>query len=419
VLAFLLAVVEDAHGASCAVSDYAPAAADREAALLEGGSLSSSNRWADARAVYLWVLARHEDDPEALFGLARLDSWGGCYRLAEGEYLRILAVHPEDADVRAGYIDLLLWQGEIDAAARVLKRGLARDPTAAPLLQRAARLAYWSGDASAAVALGDAAELAAPDDGDVRAERDRLFLGEARLTGRIDHYPPGYQDLETYGVQVLQRLGRFDLYGGAEIVERSGVADVSNIVDAHYPIGLAYHPARGMTVGAEVEPGAPATAIADLALKVWVQAPVVHGVDAFWAYQLWHFSTGPEIVQILNPDIGIALPYELRLDVRGWISAATLAHNTRFVGAGGLQLGWQPTARLGVGVACTYGAELDQNPTLAQLLDYKAGVLSVYADRLISRHWGVRPTIGLDRRVAPDGTAIWIESGEVSAYARW
>lgn len=413
VLALLTALAPDARGASCAVSGYEPAANDREAAMLEAGSLASAGQWRDARAVYLWVLARHEGDPEALFGLARLDAWGGCYGLAEREFLGVIAAHPEDSEVRAGYVDLLLWKGEFEQAARVLKTGLTLDPSAPPLLQRAARLAYWSGDATEAVRLADGAERAAPDDGDLRAERDRLFLGEGRLTLRMDRYPAAYQDLDTYGAQVLQRFRRFDFYAGGEIVERKG-ASAPTILDAHYPFGAAYHPSQGVTVGAEIEPGAPAKAIADLALKGWAQTPVIQRVDAFLSYQYWHFSLGSEVVQILNPALGFALPGDLRLEARAWISKIM----SSFSGAGGFGLSWQPTPRLGVGISGTYGVELDQT-TLLQLLGYTAYTGTGYADWLLRRYLGVRPTLGLTGRKAPDGTVIGILSVEVSTYVRW
>jgi hypothetical protein len=143
------------------------------------------------------------------------------------------------------------------------------------------------------------------------------------------------------------------------------------------------------------------------------------------SYQHWHFSLGPEIVQILNPAIGLSLPGDWRLEGRAWVSDVTLIGNatqpgnSRIVGAVGFQLSWQPGARLGVGVAGTYGAELDQNPTLLQLLNYTAYSGTTYADWLINRHLGVRPTLGLAARKGPDGTVIGILSVEVSAYVRW
>src|ERR1035438_863495 len=264
--------------------------------------------------------------------------------------------------------------------------------------------------------------------GALRAGRARLFLGEARATARLDRYPSPYQDLATVGAQVLQRIRRFDLYGGAEMVARLGQPSV---VDAHYPVGLAFHPSTGVTFGGEIEPGAPARAIADVALKVWAQAPLTHRFDASLAYQFWHFSAGPELVHIFNPALGVALPDDLRLELRAWLSAATLltqptqatqpsgASSTGVTGAAGFQLSWRASARLDLGFACTYGAELDQNPALLQLLAYRALVVNAYADRLFSRSWGLRPTLGIDRREAPGGTALWVPSVEVSAYTRW
>ena len=136
-------VAPDAVAVDCSVSGYAVAARSRVAALLETGGLAANGRWPDARAGYLWVLARYPNDPEALAGLARVDAWGGCWALAEKEYAAVLTAHPEDADVRAGYADLLMWRGRGADAERVLAAGLALDSTAPPLLAREARFASW------------------------------------------------------------------------------------------------------------------------------------------------------------------------------------------------------------------------------------------------------------------------------------
>jgi hypothetical protein len=222
----------------------------------------------------------------------------------------------------------------------------------------------------------------------------------------------------------MQRTGRFDLTAGAELVDRMG-AGAPTVIDVHYPVGIAFHPAMGVTLGAEVEPGAPAQAIADLALRFWAQAPITHRVDFALTYQLWHFSSGPEMVHIFNPAVGAALPHDVRVELRAWISAADLSGRgnqpaqSSVAGAAGGFVSWHSAPRFNAGLSYTYGAELDQNPTLVQLLAYHSHVVSAYGDRLLGRHGGVRLTLGIDRRAAAGGDAIWIPSAEVSAYARW
>jgi tetratricopeptide (TPR) repeat protein len=417
-----------ARAANCAVSAYYPSARVREAALLEAGELASNGRWADARAVYLWVLARHDEDPEALFGLARVDAWGGCWAISEAEYRRVLAAHPGDADVRAGYVDLLVWRGRLAEAERILEEGLGQTSarTAPPLLARAARFAQWRGDATTAVRLADEAEHGAPDDGDVRAMRDRMFLGEARATAHADFYPGGYQNLYSLSTQVLQRAGRFEVYGGAQLLERYGgttASSANTVLDGRYPFGIAYHPALGATIGAEVAPGAPSNAIPVVALKGWGMAPIVGPFDAFFAYSFWYFAGG-EVVHIFNPAFGIALPHDFRLDVRGWISSVILPAmankegQSDVVGAGGLALTWSATPRLDAGVTGTYGAEADPG-TLYQLLEYRSLLASLFVDALLGRRGGLRPLVGVEYRTPPSGPGLWIASIEMGAYGRW
>jgi len=411
-----------ALAADCEVSRYSPADQGRDAAVLEAGTLAANGRYADARAVYLWVLARRRDDAEALFGLARVDAWGGCWAIAEREYREVISEHPADSDVRAGYVDLLVWSGRLDEAEQVLRDGLAVDPASPGLVARAARFAFWRGDATQAVRLADEAERAAPDDGDLRAMRDRMFVGEARATVHVDDYPSGYTSLYTISTQVLERRGRFEVYGGAQLV--GGPAQ-----DGRYPLGVAYHPALGMTVGAEVAPGAPSHAIPDWSFKTWMLSPLAGRFDAFLAYSLWHYSHENELVQILNPSIGVALPRELRADVRGWISAVTVpgdqaaAGQTRVEGAAGAQLTWSATPRLDAAVTYTYGAEADTYGAggagailVYQFLEYRSHLATAFVDLLLGRGGGIRPLVGVEYRM-PAAITIW--SFEVSAYGRW
>ncbi len=413
-----------ARAAECAASRYALQATTRDGALLEAGQLAAGGRYADARAAYLELLSGHEEDAEALFGLARVDAWEGCAKLAESEYTRVLSLHPNDADVRAGLVDLLVWQERFGEAERMLEEGLALAPHAPGLLARKARLLAWRGDAVAAVRLADEALRLAPDDGDLAAMRDRLFVGEARVTGRIDRFPPGYQDLYSLGGQILGRVRSFEIYGGMQLLERYGGDTSRPVLDARYPLGLLYHPALGVTLGGEITPGLPSHAIPDVALKVFANVPAARRTSAYFAYSFWHYGGG-QLVNILNPSIEVTLPRDIRVSLRGWLSAVTLPRpspqtaDTKISGALGPAASWDATSRLTVGAWYTYGVELDQNPALFQLLEFRSHQVGGFADVLLNRFQGLRPLVQLSRREAASGDAIWIASFELGAYLRW
>ncbi len=412
-----------AAAADCAVSSYYPTAREVDPAIAEGDALVAKGRWADARAVYMWVLARSEESPDALYGLGRVDAWGGCRALAEKEFRQVLKGHPTNADVRAAYVDLLMWAHRIPEAESVLADGLALGPKEPGLLARAARFEFWRGNAAEAARLADEAEAVAPTDEELQDMRARMFLGEARLATHIDHYPPGYQDLFTVSATGLQHVGRFEISGGAEVLERFG-GDVNAITDAQYPLSVAYHPAMGFTVGAEGTFGAPAHAIPRLALKTWALAPITGPVDATLGYWFWHYDSG-EIVHIFAPEVGIDLPAEVRLDLRGYVSVVTLPAaggqpgQTQVAGAAGAQVTWSVTPRLDVGGIYTYGAEVDQGQTLYQLQKVKAHVATGFADILLDRRFGLRPVVAVWRQSPDVGDVTWIVSAELGAYTRW
>lgn len=416
--------------ADCVVSGYAlgaagvAAARTRDTALLEAGELAANGHWADARAVYLWMLARDGDDAEALFGLARVDAWGKCWAISEAEFRRVLALHPGDADVRAGYVDLLVWRGRTGEAQRVLgvdATGVA--PASPALLARAAQFAYWRGDATTAIRLADEAERGAPDDGDVRAMRDRMFRGEARVTTRLDAYPGN--DLVSVGAQVLERTGLFELTGGVQVLGRFSADATAPIVDVRYPVDVAYHPALGVTLGVEIAPGAPAQAIPEVAARAWAIFPIVAVFDGSVAYSFWYFSGG-ETVHIVNPSLGIALPNEVRLEGRAWISLATSGGRSLVEGAGGGLVTWSPSPRVSAGMTYTYGAEADAvaqvfplSGSVDQFLEYRSHVAAAFADWRLDRFAGVRPVAGVERREDAAGNVVWITSIELGLYARW
>jgi tetratricopeptide (TPR) repeat protein len=430
-------VVRRAGAIDCSASRYAVSAQTRVAALLEAGGLAANGHWPDARAAYLWVLARYPGDPEATAGLARVDAWGGCWAIAEKEYAAVLAAHPEDADVRAGYVDLLVWRHRNDDAERALAAGLALDAAAPPLLARAARFASWRGDAAEAVRLADAAEKGSPDDDEIRAERDHLFLGEGRLTAHMDGYLPAsrFQSVYSVAAQVLQRIQRFELYAGAQLVDREGgPPGAVPIHDVRYPIGASYHPGTGWTLGLEVAPAAPAKAVPAPSVRGWVIMPIFGPFDGSFSYDFWHFtSDGQTEVHLLNPAIGVSLPYELRLELRAWIAVVTVLQpgsprrRVEPAGAGGAQLTWSATSRIDLSLSAAYGRELDASliATDVNVISFQGPSAMLTADVLLNRHFGVRPSAGAQylaqdsQNGAPSPSPFWILSFELGAYARW
>jgi YaiO family outer membrane protein len=414
-----------ARAATCPASHYTAKSPSIDGALLEAGALTTTGAYGDARAVYLEVLARQPDNPEALYGLARVDAWEGCSALAEREYRRALSLEPTNADLRGGLIDVLSWNGRYAEAEALLDSGLALDPKSAALLSRRARLLSWKGDASEAIRMADLAEARSPDDLEIRTMRDRLFSNEVRVGTHLDRFPGQYQDLYWMSVAGLRRFGRFELSAGAQLLRREG-AHTETVTDARYPVALQYHPTIGTTVGAEVGIGAPAAAIPRFTARVFALLPVTPKVSTYLAYAFWRFDSGA-VVHMLQPSLGIDLPFDLRLEGRLWLSSVSLPATgdaakpgvSRFAAAGGPALQWTADPRLTFSLFYTYGAELDSNPTLYQLLSFTSNTAGLFADKLLTRHFGLRPLVSVQRRSAPSEEIIWIGSVELGAYVRW
>lgn len=398
----------------------------REQVLIEAGqdAARGEGSWADARAAYLWVLARHPDDPEALYGLARVDAWDGCLALAEASYRRILAKHPRDADVRAGLADVLVWVGRFDDAEKLVDEGLVLDPRSAPLVVRKARLAYFQGDASAAEALGERALALAPEDGDVKAARARLFRNEVRALARLDHYPKGYADVATLAAQGMHRFGRFELTGGLQALRRAGATGQTAVVDLRVPVGFAYHPGLGTTVGAEVAPSFPADAVPRFAVRAFGLLPVTSRLSAFASYSFWAFDAG-STVHILNPSVGVTLPWQVHVDARAFLSAVRLPGpagspaDVQFAGAYGGAVSVPVKDDLDVGAYYTYGVQLDQNPALFQILQFSSHAAGAWGDYKLTSRRGVKPLLGVERRTTQNDDVLWVTAFELSGYARW
>ncbi len=409
----------------CPVSDYMPAATTHDERIAEGQRLTFANRWPDARAVYLTLLSSSRQDSEALYGLARIDAWEGCWRLSEREYRSALGAHPEDDDVRAGFADLLVWQGRSDEAEALLREGLARRPKSPPLLARKAQILYRQGDATQAARLADEAAAYAPDDPDLRDMRNAMTLGEGRITVRYDRYPGGYQDIEWWTAQAMQRIGRFEISAGAQILHRPGLPDVAAQTDGRYPVSVAYHPSTATLIGLEVTPGGPATTIPDIAVRAFGVAPITPFLGSFLSAAFWHYDSG-QTVETLAPSIGFQVLPRLRLDARGWLSLVHLpstatsdASTTPAAAVGGL-VAWNARPDLELDVTYTYGAELDANPALTALDTYRSHVASAYADWTFHARpvFGLRPVVTFEDRFGGSAT-IQIVSFELGGYLRW
>lgn len=419
----VLFVLPRAYAAVCAASEEGAPRRDRDAVLLAANADAAAGRFGRARAGYLWILARRPDDAEALYGLARVDAWEGCSALAQSSYARALEAHPEDADLRAGFVDVLLWEGRYDEAERLLELGLARSPSSAPLLLRRARLAYWRGDAPAARALMDAAAASAPDDPDVAEARAKMFTSEARVSGRLDGYPAGYPDVYALGAQVMHRPSRVELYGGVQLVRRTETAASEGVTDARYPVGVLYHTGIGAALGLEVAPAAPARALPNVAVRASALTPITNHLGAFLSYSFWHFDGGTT-VHILNPSLGIGLPRDVRLDLRGWISAlrvpdARPGEQAKIAGAVGASIAVPASRALEIGGWYTYGVQLDRNPALLTILAIESHSTGAFADVRIDPRKGLRPLVAVEQRNLPSGGSLWGAAFELGAYVRW
>lgn len=252
-----------------------------------------------------------------------------------------------------------------------------------------------------------------------------MYRGEVRLTGRMDKYPERFPNLYSLGIQVLQRFGRYEGYVGAQLLRRVGGDDRTSVIDARVPVGVIYHPAIGAAVGGEVAIGAPGEGIPDVALKGWVLAPLVLNVSGYLSYSFWHFDNSA-LVHILNPSLTLTVPpIDLRLGVGAWISVLNLppAPNGTSTSDEALAVGLSAAApitrRLEVGAMYSYGVQLDQNPSLLQILHFKSHVVTGYTDILFDRSKGIRPVFAFERRESPSGLIIGIFSAELGMYVRW
>jgi hypothetical protein len=254
-------------------------------------------------------------------------------------------------------------------------------------------------------------------------------MGEGRATAHMDYYSPPSKYLSVFSLalQGLQRVGRFELSAGAQLVDReawpNGPQGATH--DVRYPIGVSYHPAMGWNVGVELAPAYPADAVPVIAARGFVIAPLLGPVDWSLSYDFWHFKNETD-VQLFNPGVGISLPHELRLDLRAWIAVVTSPpgangeRRTEPAGAGGAQLTWSATSRLDLALSAAYGKELDATVIQETMLNYLGPSVQVLGDWLVQRHFGLRGSVGLQWLTQQDnGSSFTITSFELGGYGRW
>lgn len=377
-----------------------------------------------ARALYLALLTRKANDDEAIVGLARVDAWDGCWDLAERGYRDVLSRHPGDAEARAGLVDLLLWQRRWDAAAVEIDDGLARTPSSAELLARRARLAHWQGDEAGALRDASAAERLAPLDPTLRAQRDELFLGEARLGIRTQFLPRDYDDVYTLDAEGMQRYRHLRFTLGHRVVARTGAFGGTTPVDGRRAAGAYYHFRNGGWAGLELAHAAPAVALPRFAGTLSALSPLGKRLSVFLSAAVWEYAAD-KTVFLGAPSIGVTVTDTLELGARYWVSSvvANVPGQASVSGtshSAGIRAVFRPETALVVGGEYTYGVQLDQNPTFSQLLELRSHVFTVFARKMFTREIGVAPVVAVERRQnQASGAVLVVPMVETSLLVRW
>ena len=391
----------------------------------EAVALARERRYGEARAIYLIGLSRFPGDALLLRGVAQVDSWEGCWPLAEAEYRKVLSDDASDDEARGGLIDLLSWQSRWREAERLVAEGLAKDPASTPLLVRAARLASWRGDATEARQLANRALQVDPKDDEVRALRDGIILGETAADLRIDAYPGGYPSVYTYGASILQRYRKLELGFDSHIVERAGGTLTSPIVDALRTLSASYHPTYGMLFHIDASYGTPAIAIPHFAIHASFSSSVVGRLTGTFDATYWSF-TESRTVYIFNPSLGYEIGDQLEIALRWYTAYLSVAageghsFDSDLANAIDAHARWRASPKLALSADYTYGAQLEASPTLEQIFSYRSHVVALGADLLVRPDAGVRGLLGFERR-ASDATTevVWIETVQVGGYVRW
>lgn len=413
-----------ARAAVCGAAKNVPTTGTRKALLARAQSYIADKERAEARAIYLALLARDPSDDEVRGQLARLDAWDGCYDLAERGYRQVLSHYPEDAEVRAGLVDVLLWTRRWDDAEAELEEGLRRSPGSPDLILRRAKLAHWRGDEERAAADAARARRLAPLDIEVQGLRDEVFLGEARLAGRAQIFPSGYDDLYTTEAEISQRWRKLRFFLGHQSVARTGAfADITTI-DVRRTVGVYYHAPFGGWVGAAVGVATPGVALPVVAVTLSALTPVGSSFTLLMNAAVWQY-TNDKTVYTVVPSLGWAATPTLEVGARWWVSnvvarAPGQTNVSETIHSLGLRAVYRPEPSWQAGAEYTYGVQLDQNPTFTQLLELRSHIVTVYARRMFFRELGVQPVFALERRESlSSGVVIVVPLVELALLTRW
>jgi tetratricopeptide (TPR) repeat protein len=386
----------------------------------EALKLAYARRYPDARALYLWLLARAPSDAEARAGLARVDAWDGCWGLAEREFREALSSHPEDSDVRAGLIDLFIWEKRWDEATRLIDDGLFLEHDSPALLLRRARLLHWGADDSEALDMVRDLQRRQPEDPELRALRDDLFVGQATVGARADAFPGRYPNIYTLDAQLVERWRKLEVSAAAHLVDWTGGGLGQPIVDGERSLRVAYHPAIGFTTAVEAGFGNPGVVLPRGEVAAEVAFPLYGRFTGVLDYAYWAFSGGVS-VHIFNPTLAYEATDDIEVAAHAWLVHVGVGTTGTggFADTWGAHVGWKATPRLRLLLYYTYGVQLDRDPTFVQLFNLRSHVVTGAADWLVTRDYGVRGLLGIERRAQDGVPSIVIGSVGGELYVRW
>jgi hypothetical protein len=397
-----------------------------ESVLAEARARIAEGRRDEARSLLAWLVERDPREREAALALARLDAWDGCYERAAARYSGVLDDNPRDVEVRAGLIDVYIWSGAWTAARATIATGLVLEPDAPELWLRQARLLYWDGERTEAAQAAERALHAAPHDLELRAFREKLFLGQVRLAGRVSRYPRGYPSLYTSELQIQQFRHRLELGATAQLLARAG-GDLSKaLIDRRYSATLNYYTALRATIGLTMGFGEPARSIPRFEAKPSLFLQLSARWSLFGDYAYWRYRDY-RTAHIVGSGLGYAPRDDLLLELRAWNSwillrppeSAQVPDVKRFAYALGARSTWRPHPHLGLGLGYYYGPQLDQAPASYQFLSLISHIVTASADWLVVSRWGLVPAASFERRESATGVVALVYTGELASYLRW
>lgn len=421
VLVLLTTHASSALAADCRVSLAQPTTPRRIPTLKEAQQFSYAKNYADARALYLWLLARDPKDSEARQGLARVDAWSGCWDLSEREYREVLAAHPEDSDTRGGLIDLLLWEKRWEEAKALIDAGLQMEPQSPTLRLRLARFQHWTADdADARTTIRTIQAHDGAADPELAALSDDVFVGEASVGARMDLYPSGYPNIYTLDADLLERWRRFDFGLSSHLVYWAGGALAKPIVDGERSVRVAYHPAVGITAALEAGFGNPGVVLPQASFQAEIGVPIWGKLAGVVDYDYWTFSGGVS-VHILNLTAAYEATDKLELAAHAWFVHVGVGPTNEgaFAETFGAHVAYKLLPRLHLALYYTYGVQLDRDPTFTQLFSLRSHVITGAADWLIQKELGVRGMIGTEIRSQDGSPTILIPSVGGAFYVHW